>query len=197
MKDVYTYQIGQNLYINLTNRCTNRCTFCVRNGKETYEGYPLWLHGGEGTVEQIAAEIGDPTRYEEIVFCGFGEPTCRLEDMFALCDIIHARGGRTRVNTNGHASLIAGEDVAPRFLGKLDGVNISLNAPTEAEYDALCRPLIPNAFQGMLAFARACKACGVCAWFSVVDCIGKEKIAACRRIAEEVGIPLRVRALIE
>ena len=194
MKD--TYQIGENLYVNLTNRCTNRCTFCVRS-KKTYEGYSLWLQGGEPTVEQIAAEIGDPKRYREVVFCGFGEPTCRLREMLSLCDTVHARGGKTRVNTNGHGSLIAGKDVAPLFAGKLDGVNISLNAPTKEAYDALCRPQIPNAFEGMLAFAKSCKRCGLNAWFSVVDCIGSEKLAACRALAEEVGIPLRVREMIE
>lgn len=197
MKDTYTYQIGKNLYVNLTNRCTNRCTFCVRNGKETYEGYALWLKEGEPSAERIAEEIGDPKRFGEIVFCGFGEPTCRLGDMLRLCEIVHARGGKTRVNTNGHGSLIAGKDVAPLFCGRLDGVNISLNAPTKEEYEGLCRPQIANAFEGMLEFAKSCKRCGVNAWFSVVDCIGEEKIAACRSLAEAIGIPLRVREMIE
>ena len=75
MKDTYTYPIGENLYLNLTNRCSNRCTFCVREGKETYEGYALWLKHGEPPRETVAEEIGDPTRFREIVFCGFGEPT--------------------------------------------------------------------------------------------------------------------------
>ena len=79
MKDVYTYRIGDNLYVNLTNRCSNNCTFCVRNGKSEYEGYPLWLKNGEPTAEQVLAEIPDPAAYREIVFCGFGEPTERLD----------------------------------------------------------------------------------------------------------------------
>ena len=197
MKDTYTYKIGNNLYVNLTNRCTNRCTFCVREGKESYEGYALWLKSGEPAVEQVIAEIGDPKAYGEIVFCGFGEPTERLEDMLTICDAVHALGGKTRLNTNGHGSLIHGKDIAPSLKGKLDGINVSLNAPTEEEYNSLCRPQIEGAFSGMVAFARACKAAGLNVWFSVVDCIGADKVAACRKLAEGVGIPLRVREMIE
>ena len=195
--DTYTYQIGNNLYINLTNRCSNRCTFCVRDGKETYEGYSLWLKGGEPTAEEVAAQIGDPKRYGEIVFCGFGEPTYRLRDMLTLCDYVHGAGGKTRLNTNGHGCLIFGENIVPLLKNRLDGINISLNAPSKEEYDALCRPQVEGAFEGMLNFARECRAAGLNAWFSVVDLIGEEKIARCRKIAEEVGIPLRVREMIE
>ena len=195
--DTYAYQIGENLYINLTNRCSNRCTFCVRNGKKTYEGYALWLKGGEPTVEAVKSAVGDPKKYAEIVFCGFGEPTERLKEMLELCDFVHAQGGKTRLNTNGHGSLLAGRNIAPELKGKLDGINISLNAPTREEYDALCLPQVEGAFEGMLQFARDCKAEGLNAWFSVVDCIGAEKVEMCKKIAEGVGIPLRVRPMID
>ena len=195
-KDVYTYKIGENLYINLTNRCSNRCTFCVRNGKETYEGYPLWLKGEEPTAEQVTEEIGDPEKYREIVFCGFGEPTYRLAEMLEICAYVHQNGGKTRLNTNGHGNLINGRDIAPLLKGNLDGVNISLNAPTREGYDEICRPLVPNAYEALLGFARSCKRSGVNAWFSVVDVIGKEEVEKCRKIADGVGIPLRVREYI-
>lgn len=197
MKDCYTYKIGDNLYLNLTNRCTNRCTFCVREGKETFEGYPLWLKNGEPTVEAVITEIGDPKQYHEIVFCGFGEPFFRLNEMLFICDYVKGKGGRTRVNTNGHGSKINGRNVAPDLKGKLDGINISLNAPDAEEYTSLCRPQIERGYEEMLAFARACKECDLPAWFSVVDCIGAEKIALCQKIADGVGIPLRVRPMIE
>lgn len=197
MSDTYTYQIGNNLYINLTNRCTNRCTFCVRNGKDTYEGYSLWLKGPEPTKEQVLLEIGDPKRYDEIVFCGFGEPTCRLDDMLFLCDKIHEMGGKTRLNTNGHGSILAGRNIAPDLRGRLDGINVSLNAPEEEEYREICRPLVENAFEGMLHFAENCKKEGLNVWFSVVDCIGAEKVEKCKKIAHMLQIPLRVRPMIE
>ncbi len=196
MKDTYTYRIGENLYLNLTNRCSNRCTFCVRNGKETYEGYPLWLRGGEPTAEQVISEIGDPKKYREIVFCGFGEPTYRLAELIEICGYVHAAGGRTRLNTNGHGNAINGRNIAPELSGKLDGVNISLNAPDRARYEELCRPQIGNAWEEVLGFARKCRASGVNCWFSVVDCIGAAAVGRCRELAEELGIPLRVREMI-
>ena len=84
--DTYTYVIGKNCYVNLTNRCTNRCTFCVRNDKQTFEGYSLWLKEGEPNAQQVIDGIGDPKKYDEIVFCGYGEPTYRLDVMLAVCD---------------------------------------------------------------------------------------------------------------
>lgn len=197
MKDTYTYQIGDNLYVNLTNRCSNRCRFCVRDLSTQYEGYSLWLKGEEPTSEQITAEIGDAARYNEVVFCGYGEPTYCLSELKRVADYVHACGGKTRLNTNGHGSLINGRNIAYELAGKLDGVNISLNCPTEEEYEKLCRPQLEGAYGATLAFAREAKAAGLNAWFSVVDCIGEEAIGACRKIAEEIGIPLRVRALIE
>ena len=108
--DTYTYVIGKNCYVNLTNRCTNRCTFCVRNDKQTFEGYSLWLKEGEPNAQQVIDGIGDPKKYDEIVFCGYGEPTYRLDVMLAVCDWVHERGGKTRLNTNGHGSIINQRD---------------------------------------------------------------------------------------
>lgn len=196
MKDVYTYRIGDNLYINLTNRCSNRCAFCVRDQSASYEGYQLWLGGGEPSAEQVISEIGDPSLYREIVFCGYGEPTYRLGEMLQIAAHVHQKNGKTRLNTNGHGNAINGRNIAPEIKGLIDGVNISLNAPDRTYYDTLCRPQIPDAFCEMLAFARACKESGVNCWFSVVDCIGAERVEQCRGIAKEIGIPLRVREMI-
>lgn len=195
--DTCVYQIGNNLYVNMTNRCSNRCAFCVREQSGEYEGYSLWLKEGEPTVEQIVGSIGNPAAYHEIVFCGYGEPTYRLNEMLQICDFVHICHGKTRLNTNGHGNLIHGRPIARELAGKLDSVNISLNAPDEAEYNELCRPALGGAFEGMLAFARDCKNAGIRCWFSVVDCIGQEKIERCRVIADSVGIPLRVREMIE
>ena len=196
--DTYVYRIGNNLYVNLTNRCSNRCTFCVRNGKQTFEGYSLWLKDGEPGAEQVIASIGDPKKYDEIVFCGFGEPTYRLDVMLKVCDWVHERGGKTRLNTNGHGSIINERDIAPELVGKLDGINISLNAPDAKRYDKLCKPLYPDmAFDSMLFFAEACRSNSLNCWFSVVDCIGEAEVEECRKVAERVGVPLRVRPTIE
>ncbi|MDE5897477.1 MAG: TatD family nuclease-associated radical SAM protein [Clostridia bacterium] len=195
--DTYVYQIGNNLYVNLTNRCSNRCVFCVREQSTEYEGYSLWLKEGEPTAEEVIQLIGNPAAYREIVFCGYGEPTHCLSEMLAVCQYVHACGGKTRLNTNGHGNVINGRNIAPELKGALDGVNISLNAPDEEDYNTVCRPLIDGAFGALVDFARACKEAGVKCWFSVVDCIGEAQIARCREIADSVGIPLRVREMIK
>lgn len=195
--DIYAYKIGGNLYLNLTNRCSNRCTFCVRDKSGEYEGYYLWLKGGEPSVEQVIKAIGDPAQYNEIVFCGYGEPTYRLYIMLEICDFIHSSGGKTRLNTNGHGSLINGRNIAPELAGKLDGVNISLNAPDVENYNAVCRPQIEGAYEALLEFAKDCKRAGVNCWFSVVDCIGNEQLEKCKKIAQDTGIPLRIREYIK
>lgn len=193
--NTFVYQIGENLYINLTNRCSNRCTFCVRNGKSTYEGYPLWLDR-EPTAAEVISLLKEPERFGEIVFCGFGEPTYKLAELLEICGHVHKTGGRTRLNTNGHGNAINGRDIAPELKGKLDGVNISLNAPDPARYGELCRPLIENGWEEVINFARSCRKNGVNCWFSVVDHIGETAVGRCREIAEEIGIPLRVREYI-
>ena len=195
--DTHVYRIGDNLYINLTNKCSNRCTFCVREQSGEYEGYSLWLKEGEPSAEQIIEEIGNPAEYCEIVFCGYGEPTYRLDVIKKVCDFVHSRGGRTRMNTNGHGNVINGRNIAPELVGKLDGINISLNAGDEDSYNSVCRPLIDNAYSAVKGFGADCKSAGLNCWFSVVDCIGEDQLALCRRIAQEVGIPLRIREYID
>jgi len=201
--DTYTYQIGNNLYINLTNRCSNRCAFCVRDQSAQYEGYSLWLER-EPTAKEVTERIGDPKRYDEIVFCGYGEPTYRLDELLEICDYVHANGGKTRLNTNGHLLLIHGKEIAAglkeRMAGKLDGINVSMNAPDGESYHKLCRPVLDRegteSFEAMILFAVLMKEFGENVWFSVVDCIGKEQLSKCRRNAEMLGIPLRVREMI-
>lgn len=202
MSDTHVYKIGNNLYLNLTNRCTNRCTFCVRDQSARYEGYSLWLEEGEPDVDGVWEEIcaardANGRAFDEVVFCGYGEPTYRLSVMLELCKKIHAAGMKTRLNTNGHGNVINGRNIVPELVGRLDGVNISLNAPDEAGYNGVCRPQFEHAFEAVLSFARECKRAGLNARFSVVDCIGEEAVARCKSIADEAGIPLRVREMID
>lgn len=205
MSDILVYQIGNNLYLNLTNRCTNRCTFCVRDQSARYEGYSLWLQNGEPSAaalkEAFARELSRVCAaggaVEEAVFCGYGEPVLRLNEMLELADFVHGLGFKTRVNTNGHGSLFHGRNIAPELKGKIDLVNVSLNAPDEESYNALCRPQLAGAFAATVGFAKQCKAAGVPCLFSVVDCIPPEQLARCRALAEEAGVPLRVREFID
>ncbi len=196
MKDTYVYELDGNLYINLTNRCSNDCKFCVRNGKTSYYGHKLWL-SKEPTAEEVINAIGDKN-CNEVVFCGFGEPTFRVREIVKIAKYLKEKGYKTRLNTNGHGNLINGEDITAYFVGLIDRVNVSLNAPSRDEYFDVCRPVFgETAFDELIDFAKKCKEKGIEVNFSVVDCIGEKKVNKCKKLAKEVGVPLRVREMIE
>jgi len=190
-----TYRIGDRLYINITNRCSNNCGFCIRKlSNSVGDADSLWLDR-EPAREEILDDIRkhDLTKYSEIVFCGYGEPTERLDDLLWVCTQLKETGSPPiRVNTNGHASLIAGYDTAPMFLGPVDTISISLNAAGSAEYDLLCNPSFGSkTYPGILDFAKRVKMYVPAVILSVVG--GTTDVEACRTVAEEMGLPLRVR----
>ncbi len=199
-KDTYLYVLDGKLYVNLTNKCSNGCDFCVRNERTSYYGNYLWLRHGEPTTEKVIAAAnayGDLSKFEEVVFCGFGEPTYRVAEMVALCDYFHEKGVKTRLNTNGQGSLINKRDIVPELKGKIDFVNISLNASCYEKYQPICRSQFKEAgFAGLIDFAKACRKNGVRCRFSIVDCIGEEEVEACKRLAQSVNIPLYIREYI-
>lgn len=199
-KDTYAYVLDGNLYLNLTNKCSNACDFCVRNERTSYYGNYLWLTKGEPTTEKVIAAIaalGDISRFKEAVFCGFGEPTYRLAEMLEICDYLHEKGVSTRLNTNGQGSLINKRDIVPELKGKIDLVNVSLNASCYEKYQKICRSQFREAgFDGMIEFAKGCKRNGVNVRFSIVDCIGEEEVAACKALAGSVNVPLYIRDYI-
>ena len=199
-KDTYLYTLDGNLYVNLTNKCSNGCDFCVRNERTSYYGNYLWLKKGEPTADKVIAQangFGDLTKFKEVVFCGFGEPTYRMAEMVALCDFFHEKGLRTRLNTNGQGSLINKRDIVPELKGKIDFVNISLNASCAEKYQKICRSQFREAgFDGMIEFAKTCRRNGVDCRFSIVDCIGEEEVEACKRLAASVNVPLYIRDYI-
>lgn len=194
------YESGENLYINLTNRCPNSCDFCVRTECEKHYG-DLWLER-EPSVEEVIAEIKarDLAKYENLVFCGFGEPTERLDDLLTVAEAVKNYRPETviRLNTNGQANLIAERDVTPLFAGRVDIISVSLNAPTAKGYDAICHSRYGEAaFDAILDFAVKAKPyCGKVV-FSVVDeSLSPADIDACRALSQNLGIELRVREMI-
>ena len=194
-----TYRVGDGLYVNLTNKCPCACTFCIRqNGDGVYGSDSLWLER-EPTADEVCASIeanlGDCT---ELVFCGYGEPTERLDVLLEVAARFKGTHPSTpiRVNTNGLSDLIAGEPTAHRFKGLVDTVSISLNAPTAEEYVALCRPKFgAAAYPALLKFAEEVKGFVKDVVLTVVDTasLTSENEKACRRVAAEHGAPLRVR----
>lgn len=189
----------RNVYINLTNRCTCNCTFCLRGLKHMGEEETLWLHGNEPTVDEVKALLDEVPweKIDEAVFCGFGEPTERLDDMVELLRYIRKTHPeiRTRVNTNGLSDLAYGRDTSADFDGLLDTVSISLNASNAERYLALTRSRFGiGSFEAMLTFAEHCKAHVPHVVLTVVDHVeSEEEIEKCRKICEERGLTLRVR----
>lgn len=198
MQNTYVYKVDDNLYINLTNRCSNRCEFCVRYYDKPVYG-DLWI-GHEPTAQEVI-DILDKcynlADYREIVFCGFGEPTYRFDAIEKISEYIHSKGAKTRINTNGQANEILGEDITERIVKCIDTINVSLNATDAEKYDKICHSQYGlRAFDIMLDFAKKCVEHGGNVVLSIVDCVGEEEIAKAKKIAEKIGAKLRVRELL-
>ncbi len=188
------YQIRESLYLNITNRCTNACSFCVRFSSDFVKGHNLRLKN-EPTAEELENAIGDPARYKEVVFCGYGEPFMRLDVIKDVASWIKARGGRVRVNTNGHGNLINGRNVLPELQGLVDAVSVSLDAQDEATYDKLCKPVYKHAFNAVLEFIKEAGKHIPDVQATIVDAAGVD-VERSRELAKELGLKdLRVRKL--
>lgn len=189
------------VYVNLTNRCPCSCTFCLRQTKEMVESNTLWLKE-EPTVDEVIHEFQkyDLDDFAEVVFCGFGEPMERVDDVIQIAGILklYRRDLPIRVNTNGLANLIHNRDITPMLKGRIDTISVSLNAPDENEYIQLTRSRFGiQSFQAMLDFVKKCKQYVPSVVLSVVDIIGTEKIKKCQNICNELGVTLRVRPFEE
>lgn len=197
-----SYEVGNNLYLNLTNKCPCACTFCIRNSADgAYGSDPLWLEH-EPTFNEIMEDLNsrDLDKYTEIVFCGYGEPTCRLDTVIAVADELKARPNcpLLRINTNGLSDLINDKPTAESLCNVMDIISISLNAGTKDEYIKVTRPKYPEAFEAMQKFTADCvKTESAQVIMSVVDVIPPEQIQASREIAENLGAKLRIRVFEE
>ncbi|UCE27810.1 MAG: YchF/TatD family DNA exonuclease [Candidatus Coatesbacteria bacterium] len=185
------YEIGGNLYVNLTNRCTNRCVFCIREFSDGVGGYDLRLRA-EPTATEIVEAVGDPSRYDEIVFCGYGEPTIRWETVKEAARAIKKAGGYIRLNTNGLSAQITDTDITKGFPGLVDEVSVSLNAPDAGLYYELCRPEFGDkAWPAVLDFVQKARAIVKTRVSMVRHPTVDEEVV--RRFAEDLGVPLKVR----
>ena len=195
---VYTYK--NQVYANITNMCDCNCQFCVRSLKDSVgEADSLWLHG-DPTLEEIkkAMDEFDFTGYEELVYCGYGEPTCALENLIASAAYAREKYNvKVRVNTNGLANLYHKRNVVPELAKVVDSVSISLNAPTPEKYQEVTRPQFENAFSAMLEFAELSKEAFEHTQLSIVDVLPKEEIEQCEKIADDRGIYLKIRKFSE
>ncbi len=196
-KDIYAYDYyGDGTYINLTNRCSNVCTFCIRATKNGVGGHDLWLEK-EPSVQDVLDQLKELSSSDEIVFCGYGEPTYRLKELIAIAKAVKAQGKRVRLDTNGQGNLINGRDITDELSECVDSISISLNAPDIDSYNELCNPNDKdNAYCSVIEFAKACVGKIEDVTLSVMELIGEEKIAKCQKIADDIGAKLRIRAYV-
>lgn len=194
------YVLGNSLYINLTNRCTNHCTFCVRDKDCGIGDVNLWLDR-EPTTEEIIKDIKkfNPDEFDEVVFCGYGEPTMRKDVLLECAEFIKENyNSKIRINTNGQANLYYGKNIVPQFSGLIDAVSVSLNAKNAKEYNKMCRSVYAEkSFDGLIEFTKECVKYVPDVIMSVVDVLPESDIEECCLIAKTVGARLRIRELIE
>lgn len=190
------YLIRDRCYLNITSRCTLRCGFCFKSRHQ-------WVVGGanlhlriEPTIAEILSAVGDPHDYQEIVFCGLGEPTLRLYDMLEIAAELHHRGAaRIRVDTDGLANLVYGRDVTPDFEGVVDAISISLNAQNESVYDQHCRPAFKHAYAGLIDFIDRIRDFVPAVTLTAIEGLERVDMTECEQVAEKFGVAFRRREM--
>lgn len=187
-----TYKIGNSLYINVTNRCNADCVFCDRKGDAVINGYNLKMKKSEEPdAEAYIKEIGDPKKYKEIVFCGYGEPTIRWDVVKKIAKYVKDNGGVTRLNTDGHGNYINKRDITPELEGLIDVVSISLNSVDPIQYGKLMR-VDPSMHAEMIDFAKKAKKYSRVI-MTIVGLSEVDSLAAKKFVTEELGVEFRER----
>jgi TatD DNase family protein len=190
------YRIRNSLYLNITNRCSNRCSFCAKFDDFTVKGHNLLLDG-EPSCEEVMAAIGEPQGIDEVVFCGYGEALIRLDLVKQVAGALKQRGYKIRINTDGQANLVHGRNILPELAGLVDSISVSLNAPDAETYARLCNtPFGSAGFTGVCDFIREAQRHIPTVVASAVTVPGVD-IEACRRLAESLGAEFRVREYAE
>lgn len=192
---IIAYSLHGNCYLNITSRCTLRCRFCPKHNRDwVVQGYDLTLTR-EPDCAEILAALGNPETCREVVFCGLGEPTQRLDVLLEVARKVKQGGGRVRLNTDGLANLVHHRDVTPELARYVDAVSVSLTAQNAALYEQHTRPKRPDTYPAMLDFVRCAKAQGMAVTVTAIDGLAGVNIAACRLIAGTLGVGFRRRLL--
>jgi len=186
------YPIRHSLYLNITNRCSNACVFCVRNYTDFVKGHNLRLDH-EPTYQEVISSLHHLERYREVVFCGYGEPTIRLDLLKDVARFLKSKNAVVRLNTNGQGNLIHRRNIVPELSGLIDVASVSLNVDDTEKYDRLCRSRFgENIFEKVIEFAGECKKLLPRTVLTVLD-MPEVDLKRCEKIARELGVELRVR----
>lgn len=190
-----SYTIGDRLYLNITDRCTLECAFCPKNnGSMQVHDYDLSLDH-RPSAEEVINAVGDPRRFSEVVFCGYGEPTLRLKVLLAVAHHVRACGGRVRINTDGLANLVHKRNVLPELAECVDALSVSMNAQDARIYDLHCRPAISGSFEAMLDFLQQAPDYITDVTATAVEGLAGVDIERCEALARKLGVKFRQREL--
>ena len=200
MSNILVYELDKKIYINLTNRCTNECIFCLRQDKDDVCGQELWIDSEDFTSEDVIEQLKKFNLSSEVIFCGYGEPMLKFEVLRQVAKYIKETYPKIkiRVNTNGHANFIYKKNVVPELVGLVDEFSVSLNASNSEEYDELSQPKFENAYEEVKKFIKCSADAGIETVASIVDGYKGRRLDVdkCREIAESLGAKLRVREWI-
>lgn len=194
-EEVVGYTIRNSRYLNVTNRCSLRCRFCPKfNGEWSVREYNMRLRH-EPTVAELIEAAGNPADYDEIVFCGMGEATMRLDVLLEVAQKLREKGAYLRLNTSGVANIEHKRDVAPELARYIQSMSVSLNAQNEAVYNQHCHPKLPGTYASMLEFIKSAKNAGADVTVTALEGLPGVDIAACEAIAQNLGVKFRRRML--
>jgi len=203
MSNILVYLLDGKIYVNLTNKCTNDCIFCLRKDKDDVEGQKLWLDNENSTAQDVIEQfeqIYAKNPSKEVIFCGYGEPMLKFDNLKVVAEYIKNNYPNTkiRVNTNGHSNFVHKRNVIPELKGLIDEFSVSLNGATKDEYDRLSQPVFENAYDEVKKFIKACSDEGISVVASVVE--GYKgmylDLDTCEKIATDLGAKFRVREWI-
>jgi|InofroStandDraft_1065614.scaffolds.fasta_scaffold00013_43 TatD family-associated radical SAM protein len=201
MSNILVYELEKKIYINLTNRCTNDCIFCLRKDKDDVCGQQLWLDTEDFTSDDVIEQLKNFELSSEVIFCGYGEPLLKFEVLRQVAKYIKENYPeiKIRVNTNGHANYVYKKNVVPELVGLVDEISVSLNGSTCEEYDELSQPKFDGAYEEVKKFIKCSSGAGIKTVVSIVDGYKGRRlnIEKCREIANELGAELRVREWIQ
>ena len=200
MANILVYELDGKIYINLTNKCTNDCIFCLRNDKDDVCGQQLWLDDENSTAEDVIVQLKKFKLSSEIIFCGYGEPLLKFEVLKEVAQYIKNNYPqiKIRVNTNGHANYVYKRNIVPELKGLVDEFSVSLNGESSQEYNELSQPVFDGAYEEVKKFIKACSDEGIDVVASVVEGYKGRHInlEKCEKIASDLGAKFRVREWI-
>lgn len=210
MANTLVYLLDRKIYINLTNRCTNDCIFCLRKDKDDVCGQRLWLDSEDYPIEELFTQFDNCCKlhhsvadieHPEIIFCGYGEPMLKLDYLKIAAKHIKELypNSKIRVNTNGHANFVYKRNVVPEFKGLIDEFSVSLNGATKEEYDELSQPKFNEAYEEVKKFIKACADENISVVASIVDGYKGRRLDVnkCAQIAADLGAKFRSREWIQ